>query len=223
LEVRRRYLITRLPPARRGTRPPCRRAEHGFSLLELLVSLVVLGLLLVALTQGVQIGVRAWAVEGRVGGSGTDLALIDHTLRVLLARALPAAPTDQVSNLIGDARTMTFVTTLPTGSTVLPTPEADATLLVADRHRLEIRWLPHYRNWIAPRPPPSVTTLLDEVDHLELGYWQPGPEPGGGGWLAVWDDRALPQLVRIRIVFTRESSRHWPDIVIALMRGRWRP
>ena len=158
-----------------------------------------------------------------MGASGTDLALIDHTLRVLLARTLPAASTDQAANLVGNARMVTFATTLPAGSEGLPTPEADATLFVSDRHRLEIRWLPHYRNWIAPRPSPSVTTLLDEVDHLELSYWQPGPEPRGGSWLGVWENRELPQLVRIRIVFNGPGARHWPDIVIALMRGRWQP
>jgi general secretion pathway protein J len=210
-----------LPPARRGVRLPCRKAERGFSLLELLVSLVVLGLLMVALTQGAQVGLRAWAVEGRMGGSGTDLALIDHTLRVLLARALAAARTDQAASLVGDARTVSFVTVLPAGAAMLPTPEVDATLLVADRHRLEIRWLPHYRNWIVPRPPPSVIMLLDEVDHLELSYWQSGSGPQGGHWLAVWDDRVLPQLVRIRVVFTDAAARHWPDIVIAPMRGPW--
>ena len=106
---------------------------------------------------------------------------------------------------------------------MLPTPEVDATLLVADGHRLEIRSLPHYRNWIAPRPSPSVTPLLDEVDRLELSYWQPAPGPQGGIWLGVWDNRSLPQLVRIRIVFFGTSSRHWPDIVIAPMRGHWQP
>ena len=92
-----------------------------------------------ALTQGVRVGARAWAIEGRIGGRGTDLALIDNTLRAQLARALPSAPTDGSANFVGDERTVTFVTTLPTGSTEVPTPEADATLLVADRNRLEIR------------------------------------------------------------------------------------
>jgi general secretion pathway protein J len=200
---------------------PCRWPEHGFSLLELLVCLVVLGSLLVALTQGLQVGLRAWVVEGRISGSGTDLALIDHTLRLLLARALPAERTDRTANLIGDERVVSFVTALPAGAAMLPTPEVDATLLVADRHRLEIRWLPHYRNWIVPRPSPTVITLLDEVDHLELSYWPSGSGPQGGHWLAVWDDRVLPQLVRIRIVFTGAAARHWPDIVIAPMRDPW--
>jgi hypothetical protein len=32
----------------------------------------------------------------------------------------------------------------------------------------------------------------------------------------------MPQLVR-SIVFTGASSCHWPDIVIALVRGHWQP
>ena len=96
---------------------------------------------------------------------------------------------------------------------------ADVMLRTDAEHRLVLLWLPHYSDPIAPARAPRRSVLLQGVDHIEVGYWQSGPT--GGGWLSTWNQPTLPQLVRIRIVFVA-ATRHWPDIVVAPMRDKWR-
>src|SRR6516164_9366201 len=59
--------------------------EPGFTLLEMLVSLVVLGFLVVGLTQGVRAGLRLWDAQTlRIGETG-ELDAGARVLRALLS------------------------------------------------------------------------------------------------------------------------------------------
>ena len=211
-------------PCSGGTQAPAaalglgRRGQRGFTLLETLVTLVVLGFLMVTLTQGVRVGLQAWTTQGRIGGRASGIDTTDRALRQLIGRASPGETLSRDAAFVGTANTLSFTTTLPQGFGAVATHEADVTLLVADGHRLELRFRPHYRRWIVPPPPASTTTLLDGVERLELAFWQPGTGPGGGSWVSAWTVRELPRLVRLRIVFLPEDPRHWPDIVIAPIR-----
>jgi general secretion pathway protein J len=191
--------------------------ETGFTLLELLVTLVVLGLLMVTLTQGIRVGLQAWGLEGRLGVRTSGLETTDRALRELIGRASPGDIRSRDAALTGTAHTLSFVTTLPEGYGASATHEADVQLLVTQGHRLELLWRPHYRRWIVPPPSPSAITLLDDVAQLDISFWQPGPPPQQGRWLTAWTERELPPLVRLRISFPRENASHWPDIVIAPM------
>ncbi|HVC59324.1 MAG TPA: prepilin-type N-terminal cleavage/methylation domain-containing protein [Acetobacteraceae bacterium] len=192
--------------------------ERGFTLLELLVTLVVLGLLMLTLTQGIRVGLQAWALEGRVGRRASGLETTDRALRQLIGQASPGEPRSRHAAFTGTAHTLSFVTTLPEGFGARVTHEADVRLLVTKGHRLELLWRPHYRRWIVPLPPPSAITLLDHVAQLDLGFWQPAAAPRRGRWLSAWTARELPPLVRLRIAFPPGNARQWPDIVIAPMR-----
>lgn len=202
-----------------GIRNPfgARLAQRGFSLLELLVALVVLGLLIVSLSQGTQFGLRAWGIEQAMGSRVSGLETTDRALRLLFGRASPGDPASRGDALTGDAHEASFVTTLPDGYGAPVTHEADVTLLV-DRRRLELRWRPHYRRWISAPPAPAVISLVEGVDHIEVGYWSDGTQ--GQRWSSAWTGPDLPHLVRVRVVFRPGDSRRWPDIIVAPMRER---
>jgi general secretion pathway protein J len=192
--------------------------EHGFTLLELLVTLVVIGLLMAMLTQGTTVGLRAWALAGRSGLRIGGLEATDRALRQLLERASPGEANQQETAFSGTAHALRFVTTLPDGSGAPATREAEITLSITDGHRLTLLWRPYYRRWIVPPPQPSPITLLDDVSQLDLGFWQPATTSQPGRWLSVWSARALPPLVRLRMTFPPGDPRHWPDIVVPPMR-----
>jgi general secretion pathway protein J len=188
--------------------------EDGFTLIEVLVALAVLGLLMLALGQGLRFALSGWTVQNRVVDVHTDLDAVDRTLRQLIEQIDPgsaAAPAE----IVGTASRLVFTSELPLAAASLPTREADMLLTVDAGHRLVLRWTPHlHAIRLGPPPQPHQEVLLDGVDRIEIDYWK----PGGGGWLAAWKGPLLPGLIRIRLVFTKRDRPPWPEIVDAPMR-----
>jgi general secretion pathway protein J len=197
--------------------------DRGFTLLELLVALVVLGLLLVTLTQGLRLGVRARQIDAGMQAGAADLEATARVLRQLIARAAPGDPSTQDAAFIGTAHAASFLTTLPAGFGSAATSEADVSLGVGAGHQLELRWRPHYRRWIATPPPPQAAALLDGVERLDLSFWQKRPGSSGGSWVSAWAEPDLPGLVRVHLVFPSGDRRRWPDIIVGPMREAPRP
>ena len=197
--------------------------ENGFTLLELLVMLVVLGLLMATLTQGVRLGMQSKAIELRMQAGTTDLEATARLLRELIAKASPGDPAALEGVFLGTPHAASFITILPDGFGAIATHEAEVSLGVGAGHRLEFRWRPHYRRWITTPPPPRALALVDGVERLDLSFWRAGSGSAPGGWVSAWAGRELPGLVRLRVVFPDGDQRHWPDIVAAPMRELPRP
>jgi len=191
--------------------------QSGFTLLETLVALVVLGLLVGGLAQGMRAGFALWQAQGRQLADRGDFDAADRTLRALIARIDPGGPSGRDPGLIGTASTLTFITTLPQAATGLPTPQAEVMLAVDGTHAAQLLWRPHYGRRLLPSPSPDSISLLRDVERLELAYWEPV-----GKWRSEWKAGKLPRLIRIRFVFTRQSGRTAPMIVVQPMRDRWR-
>jgi general secretion pathway protein J len=186
------------------------RHDGGFSLLELLVALVVLGLLMAGLTQGIRFGFSAWGMQARLGASSGDLDAVDRALRRLVEQAHPAA--NQVTpTLRGTGASLAFVTALPV-SLAAPMHQADIRLSV-DAGRLVLDWTPHlHAAWLGPPRQPRREVLLDRVEALEVSYLGPA------GWVKSWDSARLPTLIRLHLRFPKGDPRHWPDLVAGPMR-----
>ena len=192
--------------------------QSGFTLLEILVALVVLGFLMVGLTQGVRAGLTMWGAQTRRVGETADLDAGARVLRRLLSGiSLPAA-----GGVLGASSTekfearpdsLTFVDDLPTGFGT--TRRADITLELHEG-RLVLRWTPrrHERS-IAPPPEPIETELIRGVERFDLAYWG-SPSPGEpAGWQSRWDRRDIPELIRVRLGFATGDRRRWPDLIAA--------
>jgi general secretion pathway protein J len=194
-----------------------RNAEAGFTLLELLVALSVLGFLVLGLAQGVRFGLTAWDAQARLAGAHADLDVVDRALRRMVAQIVPTDEAD-VPAIRGTADGFECVTELPAAAT-LPSRRVVAALGVDRSRRLVLRWVPHlHARRLGPPPAPQETELLRGVERLDLAYWSAAD---GGVWLPVWNRTEAPDLVRIRFVFPRGDRRHWPDIIAAPMRERF--
>ncbi len=197
-----------------------RATEHGFTLLEILVVLVVLGILLATLTQGMRFGVQASEKQARSLQLVTDLDAVDRTLRQLIERMKPGGFTGKPPFFVGEARLLSFTSDLPEAFS-LSAREADITLAVNAARQLRLFWEPHLTARNGRAPAPASTVLLEGVDHIELSYW--GTDGVVPGWQTHWQSQALPGLIRLRIVFVPGSGRLFPDFVIAPKRDRIRP
>jgi general secretion pathway protein J len=195
-----------------------RYGSGGFTLLEVLVVLTILGLLMITLRQGIQLGLVARTIDARTDRAVSDLDSTEPLVRRLIAKASPMDPVSRETAFVGTAHTASFITILPDGFGATATREVEATLMVGASHRLELLWRPHYRRWVATPPAASAAALVDGVERLDVSFWQPGPGPRQGSWVSAWAASNPPALVRLHVVFPPGDGRIWPDIVVAPMR-----
>ena len=192
--------------------------QAGFTLLEILVALVVLGFLIAGLSQGVRFGLQSWEAQTRRIAVAGDMDAIDRALRRLIEDMQPGDQL-QPNRLQGTAHTIVFQSRLPLAATAGAGRDADVALGVDDRHRLVLRSTPHpHAARLAVALPATQTVLLEHIDHVDFGYWRgTGKAPG---WTASWGDPQLPGLVRVRIAFIKGDRRHWTDLLAAPMLDR---
>jgi general secretion pathway protein J len=191
-----------------------RRSRNGFTLIEILVALAVLGALIAGLGQGISAGLRTWNTATRMTDASDSLDTVDRTLRALVGRMDPGTGLD-LPRLSATAHSLAFVTTLP-DMPAMPSNRVEASLGVDARHRLVLRWRPYerIRNEAGRQTEPtgrfSEIELMPGVAGMDLSYWNTET-----GWASDWHGDGLPPLVRIRLGFQRPGPRPWPDIVVA--------
>jgi general secretion pathway protein J len=204
---------------------PSRRTfgrQSGFTLLELLVALVVLGLLVVGLTQGVRAGLTMWGAQTRRVGETGELDAGARVLRMLLG-GISAPPagivgrgTAGTSKLEGSSDSLAFVGDLPNG---LGTTRRANIKLELVQERLVLGWTPHrHELTTAPAPEPIETELIRGVERLDFAYWGSPSANQPAGWQTQWDSNNVPELIRIRLGFVKGDRRRWPDLIAATQR-----
>lgn len=194
------------------------RRQNGFTLLEMLVVVVVLGLLMLGLTQGVRAGLALWGAQQRRLGETADLDTGARLLRSLLtglaASQAGAAGANPVA-VKGDSEHLSFVGDLPTG--LGTTRSADISLGLHNGN-LVLSWTPHRHEVpLGPPPKPTDTELIAGVARLQIAYWGATAPDQPPAWQTRWDGPAPPSLVRIRLAFAKGDRRHWPDLIAAPM------
>ena len=194
--------------------------NSGFTLLEVLVALVVLGFILVGLGAGAQFGQRATTMQAQSIAAHVDLDSSDRILRRLVA-AMDPGTTTEPPRLTAGPTSLGFTTDLGQAAAMLSgNGQADIGLGVDAAHRLVLRWTPAlHAVTLGPPPPPATAVLLEGVERVEFAYWAHS-ENGSGGWVTRWTEKDIPPLIRIRLVFPAESGRRWPDIIAPTERLR---
>jgi len=192
------------------------RRDAGFTLVETLVSLVVLGFIVAGLAQGLRFGMSLWDRQARGIDRDSALDSTDRTLRALLARMAPGDD-PHAPAIRGDAARLIFTAELPANAPARPTRLADLALSVDAAHRLVLRWTPHLHARRLVPVIPQEATLLPGVRRVTFAYFRPASRRQPAGWVDGWQGVDPPELVRVHIGFD-DSSRHWPDVIVAPMR-----
>lgn len=185
--------------------------DAGFTLLETLVALIVLGFVVAGLAQGLHFGLTAWDRQAATIDRGGALDATDRTLRTLLARMAPGHD-PRVPAVQGKSDQIGFTADLPQAAPASPLRLSDISIGVDAAHSLVLRWKPHLHAKLLAPPTAREVILLPGVAAVTFGYFQ-----AEGGWRDHWRGDDPPSLVRVHLVFTN-AALHWPDLIVAPMR-----
>ena len=187
------------------------RRDAGFTLVEMLASLVVLAMVSLLILQGIGTSAPVWRKLERNTASGTTVESAQTLLRDRLEHAYPAVRYD------GPAPYVDFAGGQGALAFLAPPRTADAGAALA-RYSLRLSaggdLLLSGRDSLALEPRAADTVLLSHVQAIDLAYFG-----AGDGAPPRWRDRwtgqgAAPLLVRLRLTFQPGDRRFWPELIV---------
>ena len=203
---------------------PERRTQRGFTLLELLISITLLGMILVLLFGGLRLGVRSWdAVQQQVDNLNT-VRSVESFLRREMTQIQAhrwKTGTGQRLAFLGERSKVNFVAQLPAriggGGLYAISLEIEHS---AKGKRLVWRHFPLsplVQDFAALSEAQEIVLAgaeLNAVDDIWLTYFGRANDAATPTWLDRWEsDARLPMLIKVQVRFAGGSE--WPDFVVA--------
>ena len=199
--------------------------QAGFTLLELLVAIVLLGLIATLLLSGLQLGTASRDRVAQTSGALEDYRVIDTFLRRRLTAILPF-----VAGLQGDLATVRFTGEEQTMQFLVASVFRDETrgvreLSVAvdgasNRKSLVALDAPWRADSAVNASPPARYVLLEAIAAASFSYYGANPAHSEPGWHRQWRNATgLPDLIRIDVT-PADASRIWPPITVAPVLAR---
>src|ERR1043166_6286158 len=205
---------------RRRYAPTRNDGQSGFSLVEVLVALVLLGLLSMALFSSVRFGVTAWQRGSERSDQIHTSMLVQDLLRRLIGQAYPLLLADGTGSgrvdFAGSATSLDFLAPVPVA--LASGGRARFKLAIerrGDRPDLVLTSRPELAAGDAPADL-TRKTLLATIEAAEFAYFGAAQSQSVAQWHESWScELRLPELVRVRVRFARSDARLWPDLTIA--------
>jgi len=200
--------------------------QRGFTLLELLISLTLLGMILVLLFGGLRLSVRSWDSVQKQVDTLNSVRSVESFLRREMERIYPyrwKAGLPQRFAFVGERHKLHFVAPLPSrigvGGLYAIALELEQT---GNGRRLTWKHVPvdpTMQDFSALEPVKEmqlVGTELNTVDDIWLSYFGRETEAAAPRWMDRWDSVVtMPMLIRIQVRFADGSE--WPDFMVAPM------
>jgi general secretion pathway protein J len=197
-----------------------RGRQSGFTLVELLVAITLFSVLTLVLFGSLQFGLRVWH-------QGTDQldrndetihlqAFLRRTIEQIYPHFLSNDPTHMRVEFEGTSTSVRFLVPINAGfgagGRLRLTLFTDAN----DRHRV---FVVESRAELAANnsgAPTTKTKLLAGLEAAQLSYFGRARSDKVAEWHTQWaGETALPDLMRVRVLFAEGDARRWPDLAVA--------
>jgi general secretion pathway protein J len=196
------------------------RSESGFTLVEILVAVALVGLLSTLIVGGVRLGAQAWTKAGRRSAGAADIDAVQDLVRHTIASAYPAFassdPTDRSVAFNGDHASLALVAPLPVA--IEAGVWARERFFVAQHGGAPALFM----GWHLDLPasdegtplPENTVLLLEHVRAAHFGYFGLSEDMQNRVWQESWTGRRfLPEMVRVRIERDNPLLASWPELV----------
>jgi general secretion pathway protein J len=190
--------------------------SSGFTLVEMVVALTILGLISVALVGGMRFGTAVWRSSAQQVSAGEQVRGAQEFLRRTLAAAYPILehssndPTSPAVLAFEGERARLRAATMPAKAMGLQTLSLSAD---TDEHGLAL--VAELTSRGAPGDGRRETVMAN-LRGVEFAFLTPAASGQPAKWEPTWTGRSrLPELIRIRLTFPDGDTRRWPDLFVA--------
>lgn len=201
------------------------KKTSGFTLLELLIAMTLLGFILTLLFGGLRLGSRSWDAGDARGEKTTHLTLLQEFLRRELSQVTPYFWKNKANAdlaFIGEPNSLMMVAPLavhlaPGGLFLLGLNPDDGKLVmrqaIPDADSADFSALDDAEKIV----------LADHVEDVAFAYYGAETKDADPQWTDHWKSQDTPQrlpyLIRVRITF--DDGQVWPDLIVAPMIGQY--
>ncbi|MES9846071.1 MAG: prepilin-type N-terminal cleavage/methylation domain-containing protein [Candidatus Sedimenticola sp. PURPLELP] len=197
-----------------------RQHQQGFTLLEVMVALTILGLLLASATGALRLGSRSWEAGIERSGNTLEARVTIDFLRRNIAQMLPLARGEEASNKIlfkGDRDELMFVAPAPRQ---LPGKGLAEYLLAVEAKQGGVELVLYHQEHMPDKDDFTVSRQSDSIVLLEglkeavFAYYGKSRRGGISRWNNQWSKRAVeyPERIRLKTVFS-DPGKEWPELV----------
>jgi general secretion pathway protein J len=200
------------------------RRQAGFTLVELLLAVTLMGLLLAMAYGGLRAASRASLNGQEVLAQSSRLRVTHQFIRKQMNLMLPLSfvgQTGEVDELVrfeGDASRIIYVGPMP-GYLARGGPQVQQLAFVDGQEGLELQFshaplLGFEPEALLDRDP---VVLLTELQDGGFQFLLEDEEAQSQEWVSVWEEPALmPRAVRLDVRFAEASTVHWPPLVASV-------
>ncbi|HXN16093.1 MAG TPA: prepilin-type N-terminal cleavage/methylation domain-containing protein [Usitatibacter sp.] len=202
------------------------KAHAGFTLIELVVAMALLGAMMVLLYSGLSFALRGWDAGDANGRRTADRRLGENFLRRELRELFPMRwkdPMEVKFAFQGEASRLRFVSSRAAGVSLggvsLVGVEVEADAATGSHHLVMRRAMPDDdAKDFSPLDRAERSILIADVESVSFAYFGGESDFAEPRWFDGWTfPYRLPQLVRIRVKTAQGTV--LPDLVVKLMLG----
>jgi general secretion pathway protein J len=209
------------------SRTGSRGRQRGFTLIEVVLAMVLLGTMLLLLYSGLSFALRSWDAADVVGRGTADRRIGENFLRRELTEIFPMRFKDAMAVKVafaGDANRLRFVSTRPVGATLgglsLVNVEVEGDARRRERHLVMRRAMPDdaATDFGPLDKAEQPTILVMHVDSAVFSYFGAENDFSEPKWMDAWPyPNRVPQMVRLRL--KAEDGSPMPEMVARVMLG----
>lgn len=203
------------------------RRARGFTLIEMVVALALLGTMMLLMYSGLTFGLRGWDAADTNGRRTADRRIAENFLRREIGETFPMRFKDSMTLKIafeGKENRLRFASSRPAGISASGLSLVGIEVEAADdvkrtRNLVMRRAMPDDdAKDFAPLDKAERTVLFEGVDGVVFEYFGSENDFTDPKWEGTWDYAGrVPQLIRIRIRTAGGGS--LPEMVMRLMLG----